>query len=392
MNSNTNTLQTHITKYEAEIKELNTKLEGLQTSVTTMNERVDIMTAEAEESKEENILLRRRLNEVENITQRFLKQEEDHKRRNIIIEGIKESSFQKTKEEITELLTDLGVEMSPLTVVNLHRLGKQTDDSSRQRPVKVLFLSNLTKQMLFKNISKLKDKEKWNKISINDDVTEDTKNIQRDLRCLAASARAKGLKAQQKGKALILEGQRYMYSEIDSLPHDISLENAKIVDTPDGVAFQGKHAYLSNLSYSPFVDNGAGYQCAEQFIQLGRAKIAKDKQKEAKVRDAECPYDMIRVGKQIKLDESHDAEVYKLVVKAAVLKFQQNPVLLEKLKKVKGHIYEATKTKRWGCGLTIAQHKQIKHGTTPDQNLFGQVLENIRDKAIAGEDIADLLG
>ena len=259
VNSNTSTLKDHMTKYDKEVKEFNTTLTGLTNTVTELTERMKTMEADAIEAKEEAKLLRKRLNEVENISQKFQKQDEDCKRRNIIIEGIKESSFQKTKEVVGELLTELGIEMSPVTVVNLHRLGKYTEDSTRQRPVKVLFLSNLTKQILFKNISKLKDKEKWNRITIDDDVTDDTKNIQKDLRCLAASARAKGLKAQQKGKALILEGQRYAYAEIDNLPHEISLENAKIVKTEDGVAFQGKHAYLSNLAPAPFVDNGTGY-------------------------------------------------------------------------------------------------------------------------------------
>ena len=93
--------------------------------------------------------------------------------------------------------------------------------------------------------------------------TKNTKNIQRDLRCLAASAKSKGLNAQQKGKALILEGQRYTYSEINDLPHGISLENAKLVKTADGVAFQGEYAYLSNLAHAPFVDGEDGYKCAE---------------------------------------------------------------------------------------------------------------------------------
>ena len=258
-----------------------------------------------------------------------------------------------------ELLSDLGIEMSPLTVINLHRLGKQSTEVPRQRPVKVLFLSNLTKQTLFRNISSLKDKDKWKKISISDDVNDSTKNMQRDLRCLAASAKAKGLKAQQKGNALILEGQRYTYGEIGNLPHNISLDNAKLVQTVDGVAFQGEHAYLSNLSASPFVDNSDDYQCAEQFIQVGRAKLAGDRRREEKVRDSSSPYDMIRIGKQIKLDVVKEALVFKIVVKAAVRKFQQNPGLLDRLKKVQGHIYEATKSKRWGCGFTIAQHKQI---------------------------------
>ena len=116
--------------------------------------------------------------------------------------------------------------------------------------------------------------------------------------------------------------------------------------------------------------------------------LAKDQRRIAKLRDTECPYDMIRTGKQIKLDEAHNAAVYALVLKAAVLKFQQNPLLLEKLKIAQGHIYEATKSKGWGCGFTIAQHKLFKHGGNPDENRFGLILEYIRDTALAGTDIS----
>ena len=73
------------------------------------------------------------------------------------------------------LQIDLSIDMSPVTVVNIHRLGKQTTDASRPCPVKVTFFSNLTKQSLYKDISALKDNEKWNCISINDDVTDETK-------------------------------------------------------------------------------------------------------------------------------------------------------------------------------------------------------------------------
>ena len=105
------------------------------------------------------------------------------------------------------------------------------------------------------------------------------------------------------------------------------------------------------------------------------------------MRDTDLLYEMLRIGRQIKLSEEQEVAMYGIVVKAAVRKFQQNPLLLEELKKIKGHIYEATKSKRWGCGFTIAQHKLIKHGENPGSNEFGVVLENIRDTALAGLDI-----
>ena len=137
------------------------------------------------------------------------------------------------------------------------------------------------------------------------------KNIQRDLQCLAPSARAKGHKLQQKGKALIIDGQKYSYEDIGDLPNYLSLQKAKIVKTTDGVAFQAKHAYLSNLADSPFVDSGEDFRCSEQYIHIGRAKLAGDKHSEENLRNAKCPYNMLTIGKRIKLPEGSEAQEHK---------------------------------------------------------------------------------
>ena len=196
---------------------------------------------------------------------------------------------------------------------------------------------------------------------------------------------------QQKGKALIIDGQRYSYDDIGDLPHNLSLENAKIVQATDSVVFQGKHAYLSNLAYSPFVDNGEDFRCSEQYIHIGRTKLAGDKRNKENLRGAKSLYDMLRNGKRIKLPEGSEAQEHKLVVKAVVLKFKQNPLLLDKLKKITGHIYEATLSKKWGCGFTIAQASRIKFCENPGENRFGLLPEKICDTALAGNDIKECL-
>ena len=220
------------------------------------------------------------------------------------------------------------------------------------------FHSNLTKQTLYKNIATLKDNEKWKHISIRDDVTEQTLNIQRDLRCLAASARSQGLRAQVRGKALIVDDKRYTYEDIDDLPHGLSLENAKVVTTQDGVAFQGKYAYLSNLADCQLVDGMEGYQNAEQYILINKARLAGDKRSEGKLRETENVYEMIRIGKKIKITEAWKKEEDKIVAKAAVLKFSQNPILLEKLKKTQGHLYEATQKNSKSGDAVLQSRKQ----------------------------------
>ena len=391
VDANTATLDQHIKAYTTEILTINDKITKLDDTVNNMEDKVNSVTADILELKSENLELRKRLYEAESINKRFIGSEQEGKRRNVIIDGIKEAPFHKTKSEVTDLLKELDIEVSQMTVINMYRLGQQRVDDKIPRPVMVKFNSNLTKQTLYKNIANLKDKERWSRISIRDDMTEETQEIQRDLRCLAASARSKGHKAQVRGKALIIEDKKYTYDDIDELPFDLSLENAKVVVTPDGTAFQGKHAFLSNLAPCQIDEDGESFRCAEENILINKARLAKDKRSERKLRESEKVYDMIKIGKGIKQTDAWKQNEDKIVTKAACLKFSQNPHLLEKLKKIKGHIYEARMSKKWGCGFTIAQAAKIKHGETPGQNKFGVTLENIRDKALKGEDIFDCL-
>ena len=120
-----------MTNYTKEIAGLNSTIDGIKNTVKEIEEQLNTVTADYNELKEENTNLRKRVYEVEYIGQKVVRQEEEAKRRNILIDRIKEAPFQKTKEMLTELLHDLGIDMSTVTVVNIHRLGKQTTDTSR---------------------------------------------------------------------------------------------------------------------------------------------------------------------------------------------------------------------------------------------------------------------
>ena len=120
-----------MTNYTKEIAGLNSTIDGIKNTVKEIEEQLNTVTADYNELKEENTNLRKRVYEVEYIGQKVVRQAEEAKRRNILIDRIKEAPFQKTKEMLTELLHDLGIDMSTVTVVNIHRLGKQTTDTSR---------------------------------------------------------------------------------------------------------------------------------------------------------------------------------------------------------------------------------------------------------------------
>ena len=65
--------------------------------------------------------------------------------------------------------------------------------------------------------------------------------------CLHAYARSIDVDCKLKDYSLIIDGLRYKYEDIDKLPHNLSLENAKIIEVQDGFVFQSRHAFLSSL-------------------------------------------------------------------------------------------------------------------------------------------------
>ena len=83
-------------------------------------------------------------------------------------------------------------------------------------------------------------------------------------------------KTQVRGRARIIDDKRHTHDDLNDLLFDLSLENGKIVETEDGTAFQGKHAYLSNLADCQLVEGEEDFQSAEQYILINKAQLAKD--------------------------------------------------------------------------------------------------------------------
>ena len=71
-------------------------------------------------------------------------------------------------------------------------------------------------------------------------------------------------------------------------------------------------------------------------------------------------------------------------------KFDQNPVMKDKLIKLEGFIYEATRTDYWGAGFVLAQAATVKNDEIKGDNVLGEELVKLQDQylsEIAGNDV-----
>ena len=138
---------------------------------------------EAQDAKLEN--MDQRLNKVENDTKTMPRNlyEELHdqeiRKKNIIIFGLKEASFDsnnkkefylKEQNTVSELISALGI----LSVLKIRtfRLGKRSTTAQQCRPLKVTFESSTIRDDILINCHHLKDNDLWEGISITPDLTK----------------------------------------------------------------------------------------------------------------------------------------------------------------------------------------------------------------------------
>ena len=93
---------------------------------------------------------------------------------NVIVHGIREDDARpQTDQLVTELFETIGVEQHRTTLA--HRLGSKSTD--RIRPVKITLESSEKKSEFMSKLWKLKyGSEKFQKISITEDFTQDERN------------------------------------------------------------------------------------------------------------------------------------------------------------------------------------------------------------------------
>ena len=91
------------------------------------------------------------------------------------------------------------------------------------------------------------------------------------MRDVGAFARSKGIDSRIWGTTIVVDGKAYTHKEMGTLPYELSIENAKVIKVENGVAFQGKHAFLSNHHPCNIRHEDKVYNCSEQMFQYTRA-------------------------------------------------------------------------------------------------------------------------
>lgn len=153
------------------------------------------------------------------------------------------------------------------------------------------------------------------------------------------------------------------------------------------------HYYFWNTIYSQwymsqdkdylFEENGVGFITAEHYMMYYKALVFGDSETAGKILKTVHPRDVKRLGRLVKNydDSVWNEKRFDVVVNGNILKFSQNPELLEDLKKYKNKIFvEASpEDKIWGISLHYEDDRVLDDSLWQGQNLLGNAINRVID-------------
>ena len=325
----------------------------------------------------------------EKLRSQVIKIETNAKKNNLILRGIAETNpNENTRNVVWKFLTDsLGIlEPGKLIMSAAYRIGKpphlRQTLQKYPRDIMLKFASEADRD----GIWRLKSKLKGTKISLMEDLPHDTIERRKLMMpyYLAARKRADITKCFLNKDCLSIDGKHFYVEDIDQLPKSIQPKNPSqvVLDSSEGIAFYGKHSFLSNFYKCTFKDGPYTFYNLESYYQYKKAKYFKDEQCASRILDAKTPAKAKAIAYQIKdFDEAMWMPVaIQTMLTGCSMKFSQNHELSQRLCDLQGMIVECNpKDVFFSCGLPIT-HTDIENPATwKGKNVLDEILCMIRD-------------
>lgn len=204
-----NNMQQKIEACKSEVEKMKTKLDGLDKSVNSQSEQLEVVKQGGNNwsevvAKQVDSELQIRTSDMQKMQEALTQvkemaleeQDKENRRNNIILHRVPESQGQTSEERIKldtqfslQLFTAIKSGIAEEDIIRVTRLGKNPDDSERPRPLLVQLGGRLAKNLIMENVSKLQHADaKFKKVIVNHDMT---KKEREECRVLSEEAKQK---------------------------------------------------------------------------------------------------------------------------------------------------------------------------------------------------------
>jgi regulator of replication initiation timing len=209
------------------VNSLGTQISGLQTEINLANNKIEHLESE-------NKVLSDRIEFVESTV----------RKKNMLIFGVAQEN---NDEDICDIVVNLFKDKLGVSVLNedievCYRLGKVDNN---KRPVFVTFVNMIKKNVVMKNLFKLKG----GNISVSEDLTPKARAIRKTVLKCAKDARSQGFNVKVKAKSLFINNKEYGFSVLERPDWLLSVTKKK--ETEDEKTRADSERRKRSLSTSP---------------------------------------------------------------------------------------------------------------------------------------------
>lgn len=227
-----------------------------------------------------------------------------------------------------------------------------------------------------RNISRIGNEDKL--YYLNVDLPDDIKRRKNDLHKYVLYLRDRGHQGKKIGDDIVLDGKRYKFEELKTLPIGLHFLNSRTIFNDGVVAYQSSVSPLSNLFPCKLKYYGCTYTSLEQCYQYQRAIHHNRSQLASLILGTNHPYKAMYHGKSI-VWEDRDWENKKLTVMEQMIrhKADQVPIFCDPLKFTGSHnLAENSWNYFWGTGCCFLLD-QVSIGNFRGGNHHGRLLQKV---------------
>ena len=365
-------LKSSIEFTQANVLDLENKVSGIDNTVTSQNDRLDIIERKLENSQKQNIVLNEKL----------LARETYSRRENLKFVGISESNNETREQLIIKLRNMFSSKLKiadtdRILFQRCHRLGKKSENGTRDIIARFVYFSD--REKVWNSRSELTGTD----IIINEDFPEEIEHRRSVLYKVFKLARQAGYRVKFTADKLIINGSLYTVDSLDKLPPELHPKVLSEKHTDNSVLFYGGFSVFSNFYPCHFVYNGIKFNSVEQCFQYQKVMTTRDKKLADQILCEKDPKQQYYLAKNVKPDEANwneqtSKEVMKSVVKA---KFEQNPTLKSDLLKTDDKVIIECNPHNhfWANGLRLTDEGAEVSTNWKGQNVLGSILCSVRE-------------
>ena len=202
-------LRVSVNELKNTIDRLTETLANVDTKFRIQESRIQFLETRCETLENQNKKLNERVNHLENVGKLL----------NIKIDGIKEKNGEDLTHEILKLAGVMGSNCQATEIDYVFRMGKKQEKQLRPRTIMVKFKSMQARHEFYNARFQLKSKKEWERVWINDDVSEQTRRRREAMRAITILCRDSRTDCKLRSDSIIIKGRKYWIDELEQIPH-----------------------------------------------------------------------------------------------------------------------------------------------------------------------------